>query len=94
MEVKNLKLFATQGRAILKVLPKEDNQNGIYLAIDQNNDVSKGEIIDIGLMKDKEVFNGEIGDVALYGQYSGVSYTIDSIEYRIINISDIIAILK
>jgi len=85
-------LKATQGRLVVKLLPKENEVSGIYLATEINNEVNKGVIESIGPAKKDEVFEGKVGDTVIFGNYQGLSYTYENEEYRIINQSDIVAI--
>lgn len=85
-------LKATQGRLVVRLLPKENEVGGIYLATEVNNEVNRGVIEDIGPAKKDEIFEGKVGDTIIFGNYQGLAYTYEGEEYRILNQSDVVAI--
>lgn len=85
-------LKATQGRLIVRLLPKENEIGGIYIATEINNEVNKGVIESIGPAKKDEIFEGKVGDTVIFGNYNGIAYNFEDQEYRIINQADIVAI--
>lgn len=84
-------LKATQGRLVVKLLPKETEVGGIYLATEINNEINEGIIESIGPAKKDEIFEGKVGDIVIFGNYSGIAYTYNDQDYRVINQSDIVA---
>ena len=53
----------------------------------------KGEVIAIGLGKKDEPMTVKVGDLVLYGKYSGTEINIEGNDYLIMRESDIYAIL-
>lgn len=86
-------LTATEGRLVVKTLPnQEQTSGGLFLSQPSNPDIHKGIIESVGPYK-KDV-NQEFseGQVVLWSNYSGVSYTYEGEDYMILNQSDIIAV--
>ncbi len=74
----------TQGSIIIPDTAKEKPQKGEIVA------VGPGKVSDSGNKVDMEV---KVGDVVLYGKYSGTEVTIDNEDYLIMRESDILAII-
>ncbi|MFC1646017.1 co-chaperone GroES [Candidatus Omnitrophota bacterium] len=75
----------TKGGILLPDTAKEKPQEGKVVA------VGKGKTLDSGKVEAPEV---KVGDVVLYGKYSGTEITKDGEEYLFIKQEDILAILK
>ncbi|RKY30991.1 MAG: co-chaperone GroES [Candidatus Omnitrophota bacterium] len=75
----------TKGGIILPDTAKEKPQQGKIIA------VGKGRIDENGKHVPMEV---KVGDVILYGKYSGTEVTIDDKEYVILREEDILAIVE
>ena len=75
----------TKGGIILPDTAKEKPQEGKVVA------VGKGKVLDSGEVRKPEV---KVGDVVLYGKYSGTEVTTkDGEEYLIVREEDILAIM-
>ena len=76
----------------------EKTAGGIYIPDNAKEKPQKGKVIaagpgkasDAGALIKMEV---KVGDVILYGKYSGTEVTVDSKEYLIMRESDILAII-
>ena len=76
----------TKGGIVLPDTVKEKPQEGKVVA------VGKGKILDNGSVQKPEV---AVGDIVLYGKYSGTEATTkDGEEYLIVREEDILAIIK
>ena len=53
----------------------------------------KGEVVAVGNGKKDEPMNVKVGDIVLYGKYSGTEIVIDATEYLIMRESDIYAVI-
>ena len=73
-----------QGNIIIPDTAKEKPQQGKIVA------VGPGKISDNGTKIAMEV---KVGDVVLYGKYSGTEVTVDNEDYLIMRESDILAVL-
>ncbi|MBN1541698.1 co-chaperone GroES [candidate division KSB1 bacterium] len=74
----------THGSIIIPDTAKEKPQKGKIVA------VGPGKISDSGSQIAMEV---KVGDVVLYGKYSGTEVTIDGEEYLIMRESDVLAVI-
>ena len=76
----------TKGGIVLPDTVKEKPQEGKVIA------VGKGKMLDNGTVQKPEV---AVGDIVLYGKYSGTEVTTkDGEEYLIVREEDILAIVK
>lgn len=93
-----MKLKASQGRLILKLMEKESKTDtGLILSNGLNPDLQFGEVVSAGEplfisgIDPKSLHRFEVGQVVAYTRHSGVEFKEDGVRYLIINISDIIA---
>ena len=75
----------TKGGIVLPDTAKEKPQEGKVVA------VGKGKVLESGKVEPIEV---KVGDIVLYGKYSGTEITKDGEEYLIVREEDILAIVK
>lgn len=75
----------TKGGIVLPDTAKEKPQEGKVIAI------GKGKLIEDGTIKPLEV---KIGDIVLYGKYSGTEISHDGEDLLILKEDDILAIVK
>ena len=76
--------------------PKEaetKTASGIYIPDTAKEKPQQGTIVAAGPGKKDEPMEVKVGDVVLYGKYSGTEVTVDDKKYLIIKQSDILAIL-
>ncbi|MDR0790497.1 MAG: co-chaperone GroES [Bacteroidales bacterium] len=78
------------------VKPAEVEQKtaaGIIIPDTAKEKPMKGEVIAVGSGKKDEPMTVKVGDVVLYGKYSGTEIMIDATEYLIMRESDIYAVI-
>jgi chaperonin GroES len=75
----------TKGGILLPDTAKEKPQEGKVVA------VGKGTVLESGKVEPLEV---KVGDIVLYGKYSGTEITKDGEEYLFVKAEDVLAILK
>jgi chaperonin GroES len=75
----------TKGGIVLPDTAKEKPQEGKVVA------VGKGRVLESGKVEPIEV---KVGDIVLYGKYSGTEITKDGDEYLFVKEEDILAIIK
>jgi chaperonin GroES len=75
----------TKGGIVLPDTAKEKPQEGKIVA------VGKGKVLESGKVEPLEV---KVGDIVLYGKYSGTEITKDGEEYLIVKAEDILAIVR
>ena len=76
--------------------PKEaetKTASGIYLPDTAKEKPQQGTVLAVGPGKKDEPMEVKVGDVVLYGKYSGTEVTVDEKKYLIVKQSDILAIL-
>ena len=98
---------ATKAKPGLKIHPLEDRvviapaeesesmRGGLYIPDTAKEKPTKGEVIAVGpgrFEKGARVpVDVKVGDLVIYGKYSGTPYTFDGDEYVIIKASDVLA---
>ena len=75
----------TKGGIVLPDTAKEKPQEGKVVA------VGKGRVLESGKVEPLEV---KVGDIVLYGKYSGTEITKEGDEYLFVKEEDILAIVK
>lgn len=86
-------------RIILETLEAEaKTQGGIYIPDNAKEKPQKGKVIAVGAGRKTEkgetvVPEVKVGDVVLYGKYSGTEVTLDGKDYLIVKESDLLAVL-
>ncbi len=86
-------------RVVVKPIEADEvSAGGILIPDNAKEKPTKGEIVAIG--EGKALDNGslrapkvKVGDKVIYGQYSGSSYKLEGVEYKIVKEDDILAIL-
>ncbi len=78
------------------VEPKEaetKTASGIYIPDTAKEKPQEGKVVAIGSGKKDEPMEVKIGDIVLYGKYSGTEITVDGKSYLMMRQSDILAIM-
>lgn len=66
---------------------------GIYIPDTAKEKPQQGKVVAVGPGKKDEPMEVKVGDVVLYGKYSGTEVTVEEKKYLIIKQSDILAII-
>ena len=91
----SLKFTPLADRVLIQTAPSEEKTaSGIYIPDTAKEKPLKGSIVAVGSGKKDEPMQVKVGDVVLYGQYSGTEIKIDGNDYLIMRESDIFAIVK
>jgi len=81
-------------RVLVKPAPAEEKTAfGIIIPDTAKEKPQKGEVIAVGTGKKDEPMTVKVGDLILYGKYSGTEINVDGTEYLIMRESDIYAVL-
>ena len=86
-------------RIVIKVVDDvEKTQGGIFIPDSAKEKPQKGEVVAVGAGKtmengEKEPMEVSVGDVVLYAKYSGTDVKMDGVEYKILSIKDVLAII-
>lgn len=95
-----IKIKPLADRVVVKALPAEEKTaGGLYIPDTAKEKPVQGEIIAVGPGKvtddgKRQSPEVKVGDVVLYGKYSGTEVTIGSEEYLIMRESDIFGIVS
>jgi|TARA_Y100001933_G_scaffold217815_1_gene225581 chaperonin GroES len=89
----SLKFTPLADRVLIQTAPSEEKTaSGIYIPDTAKEKPLKGSIVAVGSGKKDEPMQVKVGDVVLYGQYSGTEIKIDGNDYLIMKESDIYGI--
>ncbi len=89
-----LKIKPLADRVVVEPAPAEEKTaGGIIIPDTAKEKPQKGTIMAVGPGKKDEPLTVKVGDVVLYGKYSGTEITIDGENYLIMRESDIVAII-
>ena len=72
---------------------EEKTAGGIIIPDTAKEKPQKGTVMAVGPGKKDEPMTVKVGDVVLYGKYSGTEITIDGRNYLIMRESDIVAVI-
>jgi chaperonin GroES len=72
---------------------EEKTAAGIIIPDTAKEKPQRGKVVAVGTGKKDEPMTVKVGDVVLYGKYSGTELTIDGNNYLIMRESDIVAII-
>lgn len=73
---------------------EQKTASGIIIPDSAKEKPQRGKIVAIGNAKKDEPMEVKIGDVVLYGKYSGTEIKIDNQEYLIMNQNDILLVVE
>ncbi len=95
-----MKIRPLADRVVVKPLEKEDKTpGGIILPDTAKEKPQRGEVVAVGPGKRNEKgerikLDVQVGDVVIYGKYSGTEVKIDNQEYLILRENDILAVVE
>jgi len=90
----NVKIKPLADRVLIEPLAAEEKtSSGIIIPDTAKEKPQKGNIMAVGPGTKDEKMEVKVGDVVLYGKYSGTELSIDSKDYLIMRQSDILAII-
>jgi chaperonin GroES len=81
-------------RVIIKPAPAEDKtKGGIIIPDTAKEKPQRGEVIAVGPGKDGNLMTVQVGDIVLYGKYSGQEIHYEGQDYLVMREEDILCIL-
>lgn len=95
-----MKLKPLGDRVVVKPIQEEDKTpGGIILPDTAKEKPMKGEVVAVGpgrLTEDGKrlTLDVKVGDVVIYGKYSGTEFKVDDQDYLILRENDILAIIE
>ena len=87
-------------RVVLKVIDDvQQTQGGIFIPDSAKEKPQKGEVVAVGPGKtmesgEREPLDVKVGDNVLYAKYSGTDVKMDGVEYKILSVKDVLAIIE
>lgn len=73
--------------------PEETTESGLIIPKTAQERPQIGKVIDIGIGTEDDPMLVNIGDEVLYGKHSGIPVTFEDIEYLILRVLDILAVV-
>ena len=90
-----MKLKPINDRVVVKPAQAEEKtKSGIIIPDTAKEKPQRGEVIAVGPGKDGNLMTVQVGDVVLYGKYSGQELSYDGSDYLIMREDDILVILS
>jgi chaperonin GroES len=81
-------------RVIIKPAPADEKtKGGIIIPDTAKEKPQRGEVVAVGPGKDGNLMSVQVGDIVLYGKYSGQEINHDGADYLIMREDDILVIL-
>ena len=76
----------------------EKTQGGIFIPDSAKEKPQKGKVVAVGAGKvlesgQREPMDVNVGDVILYAKYSGTDVKVENVEYKILPIRDVLAVI-
>jgi chaperonin GroES len=87
-------------RIVIKVIEDtEQTSGGIFIPDSAKEKPQKGEVIAVGLGKpndkgERQPMDVKVGDKILYAKYAGTDVKVDGTEYKILSVSDALAVIE
>ena len=87
-------------RIVLKVIDDvQQTQGGIFIPDSAKEKPQKGEVVAVGPGKtmdngEREPLDVKVGDKVLYAKYSGTDVKMDGVEYKMLSVKDVLAIIE
>lgn len=87
-------------KIVIKVIDDvEKTSGGIFIPDSAKEKPQKGEVIAVGAGKmndkgEREEMDVKVGEVVLFAKYSGTDVKIDEVEYKILSVKDVLAIIE
>lgn len=87
-------------KIVIKVIDEsEKTTGGIFIPDSAKEKPQKGEVVAVGAGRildngQREPMDVKAGDKVLYAKYSGTDVKVENIEYKILGIKDVLAIIE
>ncbi|MBL7796670.1 MAG: co-chaperone GroES [Saprospiraceae bacterium] len=81
-------------RVIIKPAPAEEKtKGGIIIPDTAKEKPQRGEVVAVGPGKDGNLMTVQVGDIVLYGKYSGQEIHYEGVDYLIMREDDILCVV-
>ena len=87
-------------RIVIKVIEDtEQTSGGIFIPDSAKEKPQKGEVVAVGQGKltdknERQPMDVKVGDKILYAKYAGTDVKVDGTEYKILSVSDALAVIE
>ncbi len=71
---------------------EEKTQSGIIIPDSAKEKPQQGTVVLVGAAKKDEPMEINVGDIVVYGKYSGTELTVDGVDYMLMSQSDVLYI--
>jgi chaperonin GroES len=93
--INSMKLKPINDRIVVKPAPAEEKtKGGIIIPDTAKEKPQRGEVVAVGPGKDGNLMTIQVGDVVLYGKYSGQELNYDGNDYLIMREDDVLVVLQ
>ncbi len=90
-----MKLKPINDRVVIKPAPAEEKtKGGIIIPDTAKEKPQRGEVVAVGPGKEEHKMTVQVGDIVLYGKYSGQELAYDGVDYLIMREDDVMVILQ
>lgn len=99
-EGENIMIRPLGDRIVIKVIEDtEQTSGGIFIPDSAKEKPQKGEVVAVGQGKlndknERQPMDVKVGDKILYAKYAGTDVKVDGVEYKILSVSDALAIIE
>lgn len=89
-----MKLKPINDRVVIKPAPAEEKtKGGIIIPDTAKEKPQRGEVVAVGPGKEGNLMTVQVGDIVLYGKYSGQELSYEGVDYLIMREDDILVVL-
>jgi chaperonin GroES len=90
----NIKFSPIADRVLVKpAAPEEKTASGLFIPDTAKEKPQRGEIVAVGPGKKDEPSTVKVGDIVLYGKYSGTEISIEGEDYLMMKESDLFGVI-
>ena len=90
-----IKLEPLGDRVIVKPIAREQvTKGGIVLPDTAKEKPQRGEVVAVGPGKDGNLMTVQVGDIVLYGKYSGQELSYEGVDYLIMREDDVLVVIS
>lgn len=90
-----MKLKPINDRIVIKPAPAEEKtKGGIIIPDTAKEKPQRGEVVAVGPGKDDIKMTVKVGDIVLYGKYSGQELSYEGVDYLIMREDDVLVIIN
>jgi chaperonin GroES len=90
-----MKLKPINDRIVIKPAPAEEKtKGGIIIPDTAKEKPQRGEVVAVGPGKEDNLMTVKVGDIVLYGKYSGQELSYEGVDYLIMREDDVLVVIS